>query len=150
MEVLAAGHTQAFVAVFSVLRLDQIAGRYGAAAVHEVMRHVAASLASELSSADRLFEWDRLAFVAVLRRDEPAPHVQREIRRLIHSRFENELHELNLGRRAVMVAIACAWAMFPLAGPVAALKAQIEQFLASRPAGSTLMHAGGQTIGSRR
>jgi GGDEF domain-containing protein len=126
------------VAVFLVLRLEQIAGRFGAAAVDEVMQHVAAALASDFSPPDRLFRWHGPAFVAILRRTEPAHAVQHEIRRLIHYRFVHELYELNLHSRVAMIAINCAWATFPLEPSVTALKIKIEQFLASQP-GSTFM-----------
>jgi GGDEF domain-containing protein len=141
MEAFATEDTQAFAVVFSVLRIQQIISRYGAAAGDEVMEHVAASLASGFSPPDRLFRWHGLAFVAMLRRTEPVHSVQREIRRLIHIKLKHELLELNIDGRSVMVAVNCASAVFPVAAPVTVLKTQIEQFLAFQCANSTVVNA---------
>lgn len=79
-----AGLSQSYIAVFYVHRMSLINARFGEEIGNEILlfcsQHIATTL---IRPSDLLFRWSGPAFVAILEREESAPAVAGEIRRVV-------------------------------------------------------------------
>lgn len=108
-----AGNSQSYIAVFYVHRMSLINARFGEEIGNEILVYCSQHIATTLiRPKDLLFRWSGPVFVAILERDESAPAVAGEVRRVVSAPlsrfFDNSSRTMYLPIRLTAETFAAA------------------------------------------
>jgi len=120
MEALAealADPAKQYAVVFTVERVESANARYGFGIGDQMLQAWQQLLHSWFGDGARIFRWGGPAFLMLIERDAPAQQVRTEIAHRCANRHEKMFH---VGNRAVLLVIAAAHMVMPLAECVSA------------------------------
>ena len=124
----------AFAALFVIDRLHLINARYGYATGDQILCRVRDHLRACFSGKDLLFRWTGPAFMALIERPGDAAAVDQEVNRAASANLEAAVQ---IGNGSVLLPIACASLLFPLAqtAGLAELTQRMDAFSGSQTRG---------------
>lgn len=125
----------AYVAVFKLQRVEQIAGRFGENVKHQMLSLISMRLKTALGPRDRLVRWKQASFVMFLNTTETAKDVRS---RLLETVAAIGQQYIEVGRKSALLSVGVDWVMFPQAqyATLEAVLTDVDAFLATTRPGA--------------